>query len=209
MGETIIETLGPGDFFGEELAVFGIPSITSLHVSDDAVIYRISPELLSKIPNVRWKLFETFERRTLKEGQAARSNRICLEWNESYSVNVERLDTQHRRLFTAANTLIGAIDSCQDPAEINAILDFLINYTNYHLTEEETLLASYHYEFKDRHAQGHQELIDQILKFKSHLTETPPLSADQVFEFLQGWIANHILQEDLEYSAYLNEKGVF
>ena len=61
--DKVVEELGPGDFFGEEAVFFETPSIASLRVDEPSQVYMISPKLLAGIPNVRWKLFETFGRR--------------------------------------------------------------------------------------------------------------------------------------------------
>jgi len=73
LGGEILEALGPGDFFGEETAVFEAPPIASLHAEARSQVYMISPKLLAGIPNVRWKLFETFERRSRMETTAAQT----------------------------------------------------------------------------------------------------------------------------------------
>ena len=59
-----LETLGEYDFFGEELAVFGTKTIGTLRAEKRSQVYIIPAGKLADIPNVRWKLFETFERRS-------------------------------------------------------------------------------------------------------------------------------------------------
>ncbi len=58
-----LERLGPGDFFGEEDAVFGAPAVATLVASQPTEILRLPVALMRAVPNVRWKLFESFERR--------------------------------------------------------------------------------------------------------------------------------------------------
>ena len=59
----VLEVLEEGDFFGEETAIFKTGPFASLRAAVQTQAYMISPKLLAGIPNVRWKLFETFERR--------------------------------------------------------------------------------------------------------------------------------------------------
>ena len=209
LDKEVLEILGPGDFFGEELAVFGAPSIASLQVLEEVSVYRISSNLLANIPNVRWKLFETFQRRTRLETSASKTGRAYLSWHDEYSVNIQRLDTQHIHLFATANTLLNVIESGFAQDEIVAALDFLVDYTTYHFAEEEALLSRYHYPFEEAHAQRHKALLDQVTELKSRMSMPKGINAQLVLEFLHGWIVNHILIEDRKYSAFLNEMGVF
>ena len=63
LDDAVVETLEPGDFFGEERAIFAAAAIGALRTMAPAKIYFIPPDLLDRIPNVRWKLFETYEKR--------------------------------------------------------------------------------------------------------------------------------------------------
>ena len=63
INNTVVEILGPGDFYGEEGSIFTASQIEELRAVVPAVIYHVSPHLLTEIPNVRWKLFESAERR--------------------------------------------------------------------------------------------------------------------------------------------------
>lgn len=71
VGEREIETLGPTDFFGEATALFGEPNPSRMIAIGPARLYRISITTLSAIPVLRWKLFETWQKRKrlVYEGQ--------------------------------------------------------------------------------------------------------------------------------------------
>lgn len=60
IGGADAETLGPGDFFGEEGAIFGKQPIGDLVARDAVTAYVVPATLLAGIPNVRWKLFEGY-----------------------------------------------------------------------------------------------------------------------------------------------------
>ena len=209
LGDDVLEILESGDFFGEELAVFGAPTIATLEVEETAIINHISPELLANIPNVRWKLFETFDRRNRMETLASATGRNFLRWHDEYSVNVQRLDTQHVRLFSIANALLDAIEAQDAQEEIAKALDFLLNYTHYHFSEEEALLKRYNYPYDELHNQRHKALIDQVGELTQQWQNGHCLSAENALAFLQGWIVNHILIEDRKYTEFLNSHGVF
>ena len=209
VGDDLLEVLGPGDFFGEELAIFGAPAIASLQAEEDTVIYHITPSLLANIPNVRWKLFETFERRTRLENAVSHVGRAYLKWHEEYSVNIQRIDAQHIRLFNTANTLLDILESGNGLEQAAGALDFLLEYTTYHFAEEEALLQQYNYPFEDQHCQRHQALLGHVQDLKAQMASHVGLSSQDLLGFLRDWIVNHILIEDRKYTAFLNEQGVF
>lgn len=209
LGSVVIEELGAGDFFGEESAVFDSPGIASLKVVSPSRIHMVPARLLGSIPNVRWKLFESFERRSRLAAGIGTQGRTLLTWRAEYSVNIQRIDTQHKKLFATANALLDSIESGQGRADVLQSLEFLVDYTQYHFQEEEELLAHYGYAQHEEHNSRHKSLINQVRDMADRLREPAGVDAREVLAFLQGWIVNHILVEDLKYARFLNERGVF
>jgi hemerythrin len=208
LGDSIIEELGAGDFFGEEAAVFDAPGITRLRAEVATDIFSIPAVHLGAIPNVRWKLFETFERRNRQESALSATGQAFLSWHDEYSVNIQRIDAQHRRLFATANRLLDAVEGNRGREETAAALEFLIGYTRYHFAEEEVLLQRYGYENFDDHAGRHVRLLSQVGELEARM-RTDAVDAVELLEFLRGWIVNHILIEDRKYAAVLNAAGVY
>ncbi|KDR96724.1 hemerythrin [Peptoclostridium litorale DSM 5388] len=134
-----------------------------------------------------------------------------LKWNDKYSVGVESIDSQHKRLFEIGNELIAAMksDKFDKYDDIMYILGELKDYTVYHFDFEESLLKSNGVEFTDSHAQQHTFFIDKLME-----TTTLDIDAQQgqvlndIFEFLTDWIVNHIMNTDKTYQASLNSAGV-
>jgi hemerythrin len=61
--EGAVDTLTDGQFFGEECVLFKRPTLCEIRVAAPSDIYQIPGHLLLGIPVVRWKLFETFQKR--------------------------------------------------------------------------------------------------------------------------------------------------
>lgn len=209
LGGAVLETLEAGDFFGEELSVFHAPGISTLRTYGPADFYLISAPLLANIPNVRWKLFESFERRNRLESSVVIAGRSLLSWRPEYSVNVQRLDTQHKRLFTTANRLLDAIEEGRGTEEVTRALDAMLAYTMFHFSEEEALLERYGYRYRAKHKTRHKELLAQVEDLEKRLSGPSPTSPQEVLDFLHGWIVNHILVEDRRYGSDLNAKGLY
>lgn len=134
-----------------------------------------------------------------------------LKWNDKYSVGVESIDSQHKRLFEIGNELIDAMkaDKFDKYDDIMYILGELRDYTIYHFDFEEKLLKSNNVEFTDSHAHQHTFFIDKLME-----TTTLDIDSQQdqvlngIFEFLTDWIVNHIMSTDKTYQVALNSAGV-
>ncbi|BAE51899.1 bacteriohemerythrin [Paramagnetospirillum magneticum] len=208
LGEQELERLGPGDFFGEETAMFQTPRLSRIISSETMELYVVPAQTLADIPGVRWKLFETFHRRTRACAEAQVVSSTDLVWRDEYSVNIQRIDNHHRRLFEMSNRLIEAVRLSKGKAEIGEALDFLMGYAMYHFSEEEALLERYGYPEGAGHASRHRRLMAQARELEEHLASAA-ISADEVLTFLQDWIVNHILMEDRRYAPFINSKGVY
>ena len=66
IGTEVVDTLEPGDFFGEEGALFNIPCLYHMRVVEETQVYQIASDLIGNVSIVRWKLLESY----LKRAQA-------------------------------------------------------------------------------------------------------------------------------------------
>jgi hemerythrin len=63
-----VDSIGPGDVFGEESVFFGRPSLMNATVSEEGEFLSVPRETIKNIPIVEWKLLETYERRITRFG---------------------------------------------------------------------------------------------------------------------------------------------
>ena len=63
MGDYVLETLRSGDFFNESRSIFGMQSKSHLRSIGTSRVWDIPAPVISNIPIVRWKMFETSRRR--------------------------------------------------------------------------------------------------------------------------------------------------
>jgi hemerythrin len=63
-----VDSIGPGEVFGEESVFFGRPSLMTATVSEAGEFLSIPRETIKNVPIVEWKLLETYERRITRFG---------------------------------------------------------------------------------------------------------------------------------------------
>jgi len=207
IGGDLMETLGPGDFFGEDVAVFDSPALFAVRAIEPVEIYLTSASVVRDVPVMRWKLLESHERRMHNAVLETGSSKVAeVRWRDEYSVNIQRIDTHHKNLFVRANALFNALAKGHSREEVVEALTFLIDYARYHFFEEERLMERYGYADLEAHRLRHRKLMDQIAVLQSRFDT---ISESELSAILKEWVVNHILQEDRLFAKELNEKGVY
>ncbi|MES0326553.1 MAG: bacteriohemerythrin [Gammaproteobacteria bacterium] len=128
------------------------------------------------------------------------------EWTDQISVGVPQIDQDHKVLISFINRCIAVMNNNeQDNKEIRAILNELVDYTQYHFQREELLMKVCQYPDLLKHQQGHQLLIDEVgQRIKEYgLGE---LTAKALFGFLTDWLTSHIMGSDKAIAAYCEGK---
>ncbi len=64
VGGKLLEVLEPGEFFGEDTAIYWTTYGHQLVATEPTQLYLVPPEVLQDIPGVRWKMLEVFQRRS-------------------------------------------------------------------------------------------------------------------------------------------------
>ena len=127
-------------------------------------------------------------------------------WNENFSVGVREMDEQHKRLIGIINELIEADNTTVDSETIFDILTKMTNYALSHFEKEEQYMIKYNYPDYSIHKDQHSEFKDQLITFckdtKVHKESIPT----EIFSYLKTWLTNHILETDMAYKSFFNEK---
>lgn len=127
----------------------------------------------------------------------------AIAWTNEYSVGVEALDAQHRRLFDVVNELDEAIEKLRGQRVMTGVLRELVGYTQEHFAFEEQLMAEAGYPGLPAHQAQHRAIIQKIERFEYELNVEGYRISREVRDFLQHWLTTHIAQEDLAYAGAL------
>lgn len=137
---------------------------------------------------------------------------MFFNWKDEYSIGIEVIDKQHRRLLEIGSRIMDladAKDGFDHYDEIVEVLQELKEYTVYHFDYEEELMQKFGYEHYNTHKFEHYFVIKKIQKFeREDLEEKQRETILKLVEFISDWIANHILQEDMKYKSFFISKGV-
>lgn len=131
-----------------------------------------------------------------------------IEWTDTLSVRVQEFDEHHKRLISMINQLEAALDAGQEQTVVDTVLTELANYTIYHFLGEEELLARHAYPGLAEHRHEHITLAEEVLRFREEACLHRDRIGSELLSFLRTWLRHHILETDMQYAAFLNERGV-
>ena len=120
-------------------------------------------------------------------------------WDESYSVKIDEIDQQHKKLVHIINLLHEVVNGKTEQTDPEDILDDLIEYIAIHFRTEEKYLEKLDEEDQVNHLKQHEKFMKQILDFYSDYRKGKISLNAEMMEFLNGWLNNHIKGSDRDY----------
>lgn len=126
-------------------------------------------------------------------------------WNDSFNIQNEELDQQHRRLVELMNRLIELQEAKEPDDAVADILGALTNYFGYHFEMEEGLMLDHGYPEIESHREEHQAFVLQVAYFIATYRESGNSLKRDILTFLKEWLADHILKTDASFGRFLKE----
>lgn len=129
-------------------------------------------------------------------------------WKDEYSVGIESLDNDHRKLLNLINNLQTAVHYHTGDEFEKKALHEVIDYTKYHFEREEKMMEDAGYEDLEAHKQQHIDMIKKIDGFVQEYEKHGYAALEDVALFLKRWLVEHINGTDQEYSPLLKSKNM-
>ena len=128
-------------------------------------------------------------------------------WDETFSVGVEVIDEQHKKLIKMLNTMIEAENTSVNSEIISTVLTEMRQYASEHFALEEKYMLEYGYLDYDSHKAQHKEFLKKVSMLcieTMHQSKTVPT---EILEHLKLWWTTHILKTDMQYKTLFNQMG--
>ncbi|MGD9978456.1 MAG: bacteriohemerythrin [Bacteroidales bacterium] len=130
------------------------------------------------------------------------------EWKDNYSVSINSIDNDHKRLFELMNQLFDAMTKGEGSKILLPLVDELHRYTAYHFNREEVYFRTTNYPNAQQHVQQHTAFVDKVGEFKAKISAGKLDIAPDLLQFLRDWLLNHILKVDRMYTEHFKKFGV-
>lgn len=128
-------------------------------------------------------------------------------WKDEYSVGVEAMDNEHRKLLNLINHLQTAIHYQTGGGFEQEALNELMDYTRYHFQHEEELMQQYGYPNLEAHQKLHRDMVAQAEAFVAEYRTKGHKALEDVAEYLKDWLVKHINGTDKDYGAFIQQKN--
>jgi hemerythrin len=129
-------------------------------------------------------------------------------WDDTYSVKVSQMDSEHQKLFDIINALYDGMKAGKGKDVLGPVINQLITYTERHFASEEAVLRRASYDHLDQQISEHRAFVSRVKRFSSDFASGAVGLSVEVLDFLKDWLAQHIKGTDQQYSTALNAQGI-
>lgn len=131
-----------------------------------------------------------------------------IDWTATYSVGIDSIDQQHKRLVDIINELYDGMKQGKGQQVLNRTFTELASYTQTHFKYEEDVFDKYGYMRSMSHKKEHTELLKQVALYAEQYQNGKIMMSMEVMDFLKNWLLNHILVIDKAYTDFFKEHNV-
>lgn len=127
-----------------------------------------------------------------------------VEITRSYEIEVETIDSDHRRLVTIINEITQAIDDERAEECARLVPDF-VTFSKQHFAREEALLARNGYPEVEKHRKHHAALNDKmntILDLAGRAVDSAA-AREALRKELIFFLMDDVINEDMDFKSFL------
>jgi hemerythrin len=116
------------------------------------------------------------------------------------------MDAEHKVQIGLILALEQALASGKGHADLLAILEQLVDYTNIHFMSEQMLMRLYAYPDIAQHEAAHDQLIDQARRVMEDFSSGELTMVSAGLLTLKQWLIDHIRSEDHAFHLHLSSQ---
>jgi hemerythrin len=133
-----------------------------------------------------------------------------IQWQNSLSVGIEPIDTQHKQWIEYFNDTAEAFASQSNRTQTSKTLGFLIDYTETHFSTEEKYMSTNNYPAFREHKAKHDELRSTLANLVRDYEDEGITSklTEAMDTFLGNWLVQHIREVDMKFGAFIKSNNI-
>ena len=128
-----------------------------------------------------------------------------VHWEDSYSIGIDFIDTQHQKLFEIVNKLYDLEESPNIKEEIREILYAFKDYTIVHFRDEEEYMKSIGYPGLQKHHEIHEQIIESLATIIQKPAKLSIIKT-KMRVVAKRILIDHIINEDQKIAVYAREQ---
>ncbi|MBK8174291.1 MAG: hemerythrin family protein [Rhodospirillales bacterium] len=127
-----------------------------------------------------------------------------LRWRDSLSLDVPRVDNDHKRLFELLNRVRFLDLAGDDPQAIGDALSELLLYTQTHFRREEQLMELGGYPGLAGHRRAHQQFTAKVAEIVALFhTDPQAVRVHDLYDLMADWLVDHVLGADMQLKPWI------
>ncbi|CUW38153.1 Methyl-accepting chemotaxis protein [Magnetospirillum sp. XM-1] len=146
--------------------------------------------------------------RFLHQVRADKADMKILEWDNALNTGVASIDRHHQDMYAEINRFYGEMMSGNGAAAIQGILGQVAKSFEPHFKDEEEVMTRNAFPGIEEHRRRHREFFDKFEGLKREVEAGKEGATGKLFQFVAGWLKDHIRHEDGKIAAFLREKKV-
>lgn len=134
-----------------------------------------------------------------------------LVWRDDFATGVAEIDEQHMILVHTLNEAATKLKYDTSQETLEHITQDLLSYALYHFETEEELMQQYGYaetgdEAAEQHLSQHRAFSAKVVSVRDGLKSGMKIASNDLLDFLNNWLVNHILNTDKKLGAFIVDK---
>ena len=146
--------------------------------------------------------------RFLHQVRADKADMKILEWDNTLNTGVATIDRHHQDMYAEINRFYGEMMSGNGDTATQGILVQVAKSFEPHFKEEEEVMTRHGYPAIDDHRRRHAEFLTKFEGLKREVEAGKDGATGRMFQYVAGWLKDHIRHEDGRIAAFLREKKV-
>lgn len=130
-------------------------------------------------------------------------------FDEALYTGNELIDNEHKELIDRVNKLVESCENGKEKVTAVKTLDFLMDYTDFHFSDEEKLQQEAGYDKLEQHKVQHEDFKKSVDGLRQMLEEEEgPTDAfvEAVNKNISQWLVNHIQGWDKAVAEFIRAK---
>ncbi|HDY88540.1 MAG TPA: bacteriohemerythrin [bacterium] len=128
-----------------------------------------------------------------------------ITWSDKLSIGITAIDEEHRNLVLLLNRFQKSVSAGSGREKIVSVFEKLLDYTVTHFKNEEEFMQKYDYPETDNQVQEHRALTKTVMELNK---DKRYVFQENICEFLNSWLKEHIMGTDKKLGEFLNKQGV-
>lgn len=147
------------------------------------------------------QLKEQLEQNNIQTEQTDFQKNILLHWDaEKHELGHKTIDKHHRHLVELMNKFYVWFLEKRPHAELQTVLDNILEYTSYHFSFEEDLMQKCDFKELEKHKKQHEKLAALVMEFQWEFNERRIETAYGIMKFFRNWLFDHIETFDRKFT---------